>query len=218
MTHEDMDPLVKLTREEYNAPPETPREEMWAVIRAGMAARTPDVVPIRRARGWRAAFAGPAPGWAAAAAAVLVLGIGIGRWTSPGPGPDATLTAAAPDEDVMLAATRDHLRRTESLLTMVQSDSRTGAVDPSVGVWAGGLLTRTRLLLDANSVEDPTTRELLEDVELVLMQIVGAASADGDDGERTRSELTLAIQGMDDKNVLSRMQVASATGVGLAGT
>ncbi|MGB5527623.1 MAG: hypothetical protein WBN79_12235, partial [Gemmatimonadota bacterium] len=48
--------VAKVARESYHTPPETPRDDMWAVIQAARAA---DVVPIRRFR--------PQPWWAAVA-------------------------------------------------------------------------------------------------------------------------------------------------------
>ena len=65
--------VAKVARESYHTPPETPRDDMWAVIQAARAA---DVVPIRRIR--------PQPWWAAVAAA-LVIGVVLGRGTLVGP-------------------------------------------------------------------------------------------------------------------------------------
>ena len=90
---------VDAVRESYHAPPEAPRDEMWAAIRAGMAESdgagrvmggVVDLAGERVRRGARSSSARPRPlrspaAWAVAAAALLVLGIGIGRWSATGP-------------------------------------------------------------------------------------------------------------------------------------
>jgi len=254
MADERMDELVKGLREEYNPPPPTPREEMWAAIEARLTPRagsegTPEagdgVVSLEEARRARVAagvvdegLPGAARearvarrpawyrqpwGWAAAAAAVLVVGIGIGRVTAPGVGPKAegvpgTAVAISPNAEVLRAAAMDHLLNSESLLTLVRADARAGRVEPAVGTWAESLLTQTRLLLDAQGDADPVMRDLLEDLELVLAQIVGVANAGSGDEARVRSELSLALNGLEESEVLPRIQAVVPAGPGYRGT
>ena len=70
MSDDELDQRIREAAQAYHAPPETPREEMWAKIQAGRRqVPATRVLPFRRR--W-------AP-WAAAAAAILAVGIGIGR-------------------------------------------------------------------------------------------------------------------------------------------
>jgi hypothetical protein len=118
---------------------------------------------------------------------------------------------------VARAAAIEHLGRSESLLTMVRSDARSGGIHPGVAKWARALLTETRLLMDLPEADDETVRELLEDLELVLVQIVGVAEANGDSAD-DRSELALALEGLAERDVLARIQAVLPAGPGLAGT
>lgn len=224
-----MDGLGRVLRDTYNPPPPAvPREEMWAAIQARLEPRGADgaeVSDLGAARRRRAAgrWARPAWGWAAAAAAVLVLGVGLGRLTAPGGTPvasDAGRGAAGEGADAGLlrVAAVEHLGRSETLLRMVRADGAAGRMDPAMGAWAEGLLAQTRLLLDVTTEEDLSMRELLEDLELVLVQIVGVSGAGGEDQARARSELSLALEGLERREVLPRIQAVVPSGPGLAGT
>lgn len=217
MQQEPMDEFVGRLRDAYHAPPETPREEIWAGIEARLAESPRDVIPIGRGMRLRGASARRWMGWVAAAAAVLVLGVGIGRMTAPVPPAAETASTGETDTDLLRLAALEHLGRTESLLTLVRADGRSGRVDPEVGAWAATLLSQTRLLLDRPGAVEPTMQGLLEDLELVLVQIVGVADAEPDQA-RARSELTLALEGIEEREVLPRIQAVIPAGTGLAGT
>jgi hypothetical protein len=217
-------------RDHYNAPPETPREEMWSAIEARLGSKggqessgSGDVVSFDAVRRSRMARLQKPLRWVVAAAAVLVLGLGIGRMTAPGMAPGVSPAADvarsdAPDDAVLRVAALEHLVRTESLLTLVRADARAGGVEPEVGSWARGLLSQTRLLMDAQRGGDPGMEELLEDLELVLVQIVGVANASDGDQERVRSELNLALNGMEEREVLTRIQAVIPAGPRFVGT
>lgn len=210
-----MDELSRLLREEYHPPPPTPRDEMWAVIQAGLEREGPPpraLDDVRRERALRPAWR--QLGWAAAAVAVLGLGIGLGRMTAPHTEPVAVTPVPAEASLVRLAAV-EHLGRSESLLRMVRADGAQGRLDPALGVWSRSLLTQTRLLLDSSGAQDPAMRELLEDLELVLVQI--AAVSEAGDQDRVRSELSLALSGLEQRDVLPRIQAVVPQGSGLAG-
>ncbi|GMV07550.1 MAG: hypothetical protein AMXMBFR53_38250 [Gemmatimonadota bacterium] len=216
MSEHEMDELTRVMREEYNPPPAVPREEMWAVIQAGMDAAGAPPASLEGARRKRPPLPWRQLGWAAAAAAVLGLGVSIGRVTAPEPAAMATEPAAA-DASLVRVAAVEHLSRTDAMLRMVRADGRDGTVDPAMGAWGRTLLTQTRLLLDTTGRDDPAMRELLEDLELVLVQIVAVSEAEGDEA-RTRSELSLALEGLEQRDVLPRIQAVVPTGSVLAGT
>ena len=209
--------VARVARESYHSPPETPRDDMWAVIQAARAA---DVVPIRRFR--------PQPWWAAVAAA-LVIGVVLGRGTLMGP--DAATTVAEGSSEVPAAvdgATPDgtpdraadavprsyrfaaarHLNRTETFLTMFRVDARSDQLnDADIGTWSKRLLTDTRLLLDSPAGDDPELRRLLNDLELVLAQIVQLRTSDP-------SEVEIIDEGLESSQLLFRLKAAQATSPG----
>lgn len=221
MSDEDRDDLGRILQEAYNPPPEVPRDDMWAAIQAGMAKDATQVISLDAARRRRQGMVRRTAAWGAAAAALLVLGVGIGRMTAPGTAPMASAPderAVGSDPGVMRVAAMEHLERSEALIRMVRADGASGRVDPAVGGWARGLLTETRLLMDASADQDPAMRELLEDLELVLVQIVGVSEAAGAGGSRSREELDLALDGIERRDVLSRIQALGPQAAGLAGT
>jgi hypothetical protein len=219
MSEEPMDELTRLLREEYNAPPPAPRAEMWAAIQAGMKERGTPVVSLEAARARRASpVVRRLVAWGTAAAAVLVVGFGLGRFTAPGTVAEGPAAETGPNPQALRLAATDHLARTEALLRMVRADGRSGQMDPVVGQWAEGLLIQTRLLLDSSENQDPAMWGLLEDLELVLVQIVGVADTRGADGAQAREELSLALKGIEENHVLSRIQAVTPAGSVLAGT
>jgi hypothetical protein len=218
MSEERIDDWLEGLREGYNAPPDTPRDEMWRVIEAGLGESGSTVVSMDDARrrlrpAWHRATA-----WAAAAAAVLVMGVGIGRMTAPVAAPAASVAPRGGGADVMRTAAVEHLGDTEALLTLVRADARGGRLDPVVRPWSRTLLAQTRLLLDSPKGVDPEIRELLEDLELALIQIVGVVDADDVSGARAGVELDLAMRGLDNRELLPRIQAVLPAVPGLAGT
>jgi hypothetical protein len=151
--------LLDRLRNEYNAPPATPRDAMWMRIEAARRAR----------RRWRAAHY-----WPFAAAALLLLGIGIGRFLRPAAPSQLASESTRPRlrvDPYALVAVR-HLDRAEALLTHFESGAAAKISQVQLARWSRELLEDTRLLLDSPAVDQPTMRSLLADVELLLALIV----------------------------------------------
>jgi len=217
MSEKRMDDMLEELRDGYNAPPKTPQDEMWGVIEAGLGEPRSSVVSLDDARRrLRPAWHRPA-GWAAAAAAVLVMGVGIGRMTAPVAVPVAAGFEIRPRTNVMRTVAVEHLGETEALLTLVKAEARGGRLDPVVRPWAQTLLAQTRLLLDTPDGVDQEIRELLLDLELALVQIVGVVEDDMS-GARAGVELDLAMRGLDNRELLPRIQAVLPVVPGLAGT
>jgi hypothetical protein len=213
-----MDDMLEGLKEGYNAPPETPRDDMWHVIEAGLGESGTGVVSLDDARRrLRPAWHRPTA-WAAAAAAVLVMGVGIGRMTAPVATPVASVALKGGSANVMRTVAVEHLGDTEALLTLVKAEARGGRLDPVVRPWAQTLLAQTRLLLDTPNGVDPDIRELLDDLELALVQIVGVMETDEMNGAQVGVELDLAVRGLDNRELLPRIQAVLPAVPGLAGT
>jgi hypothetical protein len=175
MNDEQRDEQLKRLAEHYHRPPQTvPRDEMWAAIVAERSAHRPEVQAIHARRPW----------WPMALAASLLLaaGIGIGRqWvTRETPQPVAAVTDTPrtarpgdPSVSYQVAALR-HFSQAEALLTQARSDVNQKN-DAQLASWARDLLSNTRLLLDSPAGRDPARRQLLQDLELALVQIVQLA-------------------------------------------
>jgi len=220
--------LGDAARKLWNAPPETPREEMWDEIRAARAGEVVESASSARR------FPRPKPWWLGIAAA-LVIGVALGRVSDDPVGPDASGTPAmadagpaaapitgsgvesdsesgseTPSEAALLPyrfATTELLNRSETFLTMVRAGGAAEESADEVREWARPLLTRTRLLLGSPAATDPELRSLLDDLEIVLVQI---AQLPEDDSE----ERGWIDEGMDESRLLFRLRAASASGAG----
>ena len=80
--------------------------------------------------------------------------------------------ATSPVNTTYQVATQRHLADAEALLTSFSLGTRDQRMDAQFAVWAKGLLSNTRLLLDSPAGEDPRRARLLQDLELALAQIV----------------------------------------------
>lgn len=207
--------ILRTMKDVYHSPPETPSEAMWAEIAAALPKRSgsAQVTPLRGGRrgltgaGW--AWPGRWATLATAAAALVVMGIGLGRLslgTTTIPA-EVGETASAPPAgaSAFRAAAMGHLSRTETLLTMVTADARMGRVDAEVSEWGRDLLLQTRLLIDSPASDDPLLRELLEDLEIILIQVARLAPGLIDEGARDR-ELGLLTEGLNDNDMLLRIR------------
>ena len=205
MSDDQLDERIRKAAWAYNAPPETPREEMWARIQAGRrAAGQPGsgaagqwatrTLPFRRR--W-------AP-WAAAAAAILAVGIGIGR-ISVGPESSAWEGPSANSTTYRLAA-QEHLSQSEAFLTLFRTSLEERTDHRLASASARQLLATNRLLLESPAAVEPATRLLLEDLELVLAEIAQLSP-------RSRAQdLQLIREGIERGNVMPRLRTAVPSG------
>jgi uncharacterized membrane-anchored protein YhcB (DUF1043 family) len=195
----------------FNNPPPPPLDEMWAVIEDAHFNAPAAAAPSHGARS-------TAP-WLAAAAA-LIIGIGIGRYIprdtkAGGNSPTPTAVAAvnsmssSGDTSAVAEAYRDqtsrYLGQTAALLISLPSKDARGKTDAVFAGKASDLLVTTRLLMDSPAARDPQMRSLLEDLELVLVQIARLR------GEKSKADLDLIHQAVEQGDVLSRLNSAVVT-------
>ena len=200
--------LIEAARD-YNEPPETPRELMWARIDATRRERA------RRRQQLRVLYS-PWTRWGMGIAAALAIGIGIGRLTidrdgepapavAVAPAPEVSTTPAGPQLAYRVAAT-EHLVRAETFLTSFRAEAEAGRADAEFWSGAGELLASTRLLIDSPAAEDPVFQSLLQDLELVLVQIVRLSVERGD------GELELVTEGLERRGLLPKLRTAIPAG------
>ena len=209
MIDDRFDDVMREAARDYNVPPDTPRELMWARIDATRTERA------RRRQQLRVLYS-PWTRWGMGIAAALAIGIGIGRYTIKGEAESAPPVAVVPAPDVSTApsgarlayrmAATEHLVRAETFLTSFRMDARAGRADAEFWSGAGELLASTRLLIDSPAAEEPVFRSLLEELELVLVQIVRLSA------ERGNGELELVTEGLEHRGLLPRLRTAIPAG------
>lgn len=179
----------------YHRPPDTPREAIWRRIEAARAVKT---ARPRRPGSWLR--------WAAGVAAVLAVGLGLGVGIGRRLGPEGRAGAveAAAEAMAFRAAAADYLSRTDAFFTLFRAEAGTGRPNADVSVWARDLLSTARLMLDSPVADDPHLRQLLEDLELVLAQIVLYSP------EQEADALRFIEEGIDARGVLLRMRAMLA--------
>lgn len=201
MLDDRFDDQLRDSAREYNPPPETPREAMWAAIQAKRAERT-EVTPLRPLRPLR---------WPVGIAAILAIGIGLGRISAPRTEPAPVSVAATepgPRSRGMAyqVATTEHLGQAEAFLTLFRTSVRRGGNEQLASATARHLLASNRLLLDSPAASDNRTRLLLQDLELVLAQIAQLSP------RPSSSDLDLITDDLKDSGVMSRLRTAVPSG------
>lgn len=209
MLDDRFDDQLRDIAQEYNSPPETPREEMWAAIRAEKAETAekavPPLRPLRLLRPLRPLR------WPAGIAALLALGIGLGRLSAPRPeagAPKAVAVEVSPRKDDMAyrLVTTEHLGQSEAFLTLFRASVRRGGNEQIASATARQLLATNRLLLDSPAARDDRIRLLLQDLELVLAQIAQLSP------RPSSPDLDLITEGLEDGGVMSRLRTAVPSG------
>ena len=202
MTEDRLNELLDDARRTWPLPPEPDYQAMWGRIeRESFGARRPEAAA--RAPSWRTFSLG--------LAAALMLGIGLGRFTmnraTPEPATVAAVTVpgetATPASNAYDKVASELLGRTVVLLTALPSEARNSSGE-RFSNQATELLTSTRLLLDSPAASDPRFKDLLEDLELVLAQIAMLQSG------RTRQEIDLITDALEERDVVPRIQSAVA--------
>jgi hypothetical protein len=116
--------------------------------------------------------------------------------------------ARASTTDLYRLASQQMLGQAEALLIQYRTDVAADRMDPAIGRWAREVLTSTRLLLDSPAAEDRGMRDLLEDLELVLAQIVQRT------GQSDSLDDEMIDQTIEDRDLLPRLRGAIPIGVG----
>jgi hypothetical protein len=213
MMDDRFDDVLKEAAQDYNAPPETPKDVMWARIEATRQERE------RRRQQVRVLYS-PWTRWGVGIAAALAIGVGIGRLTTiDNGGPAGEPIAISPEPATPIegapattqlaytVAATQHLSRAEMFLTSFRMNSAAGTADAEFWTDAGELLASTRLLLDSPAGDDPIFNELLGELELVLVQIVQLSYERGNE-----TELELLTDGIRRKGLLPRLRTAIPAG------
>jgi len=209
MMDDRLDEQLRDLADEYNRPPETPREEMWTAIQRNRAASR-----IRKPFGWK-----PLVWGGLAAAALLVLGIFIGSGMGNDNSQDIAgntagpiIDTTGPDRAFKIAAVQ-YLGETEEFLTVFRADVRQGVVDRNAPARARQLLSSNRLLMDSPAAQDPEIGRLLEDLELVLAEIARVSGT-----EPSQEEAGFIDDGIEEGGLLDRLRTAvpaGTAGIGL---
>jgi hypothetical protein len=159
-------------------------------------------------------------------AAALVIGVGIGRFSfafgsrrAAGNPPNgsatrvaivqpsaAPLSADALSQPVDLATSR-YLGQAAALLIALPAETNGARPDQSFMKRANELLLTTRLLIDSQSGADPAMRNLLEDLELVLVQVV---RLEKEREPSRRTEMELIQQALEQRDVIPRLRTAAS--------
>jgi hypothetical protein len=206
MDEKDLERQLAELREDWRIAPEPPLDRMWLRIegeafgRRGPGRWLRTLLPL---------------------AATLVLGFGIGQVVPPllrhrdGRPTSAVATErAAPDEHPtarlagngapFVGVATDYLERVTALLVTLAEESRQGQPVDYSKAQARELLSTTRLLMNGPQVTDPHLRELLDDLELVLAQIVRLPPRPG------APDVYLIDQALDQREVIPRLRVMLA--------
>jgi hypothetical protein len=202
MDEKELERRLNALRDTWRVPGDAPLGPMWGQIEAEVFTAPAD----RIRRPWVHRLL--------PLAAVLALGVAIGQLAPPflrqgaaiapqdsrlASGPNPPGRPAGQDAPFVGVAT-DYLERVTALLVTLAEESRRQLPVGYSVTQAKDLLSTTRLLMDSPQATDPHLRELLDDLELVLAQIVRLPSRpEGPD-------VQLIDQTIDQRDVLPRLR------------
>ena len=197
MEDQELEHRLAELRESWRVPRDPPLADMWQVIesRAFGPGRTQGSRWIRTLLPM---------------AATLVLGFGLGQLTPElvGNRPSEPVGTAAQEPPEAAAPfvgiATNYLERVTALLVTLTDESRLGRPLDYSNERARDLLATTRLLLDSPGITDPHLRDLLDDLELVLAQIVRLPL------RAAPPDVYLIDQALDQREVLPRLRVMLA--------
>jgi hypothetical protein len=209
MNEDPLDRLLDQARDQYNPPPSSPREAMWAAIQARKGER--------QGMPWRQPGTIRKLAWPLGIAALLAVGFGLGRLTQEGQvaprhalGPTTAPTlpneAQGSTSPALAGAALQHLSRTETFLTGFRLEAQARVPDPALLAGARDLLGTTRLLLDSPDLQDQRVRQLLRELEVVLAQVAQLQA------EPTREDADLIVRELDEQGVLPRLRTSIPAG------
>ena len=212
---DELDEKLQELANEYHAPGDVPRDEMWARIAARREARgerrEEKVLPLAPRPGPRASRRFVQ--WGVGIAATLMLGVLIGRGTAPSGQPAQPVEVAASSGSsnnnvaAINVAARAHLRQSEAYLTLFRASVREGDLN-DLGVDAARqLLATNRLTMNAPGT-DPRLKALLSDLELVLAEITQLQAS-----ERPE-DIEMITDGLDRAGMLTRLRAATPANPG----
>ncbi|HEY4320672.1 MAG TPA: hypothetical protein VGM77_05770 [Gemmatimonadales bacterium] len=201
MDEQELDQLLERAGREWRVPVDPPLGQIWQGVAREQLERTPRWTP-----GW----------WTVAAAAVaaLVIGVAGGRYSSSA----AKLAVVPVTAHAVSPATQpttmmgevdqrsmgELLGRTAVLLAALPTDSTPTSFDPALTREGARLLTTTRLLLDSPAGANPRLRNLLQDLELVLVQVARLEPHD------RRVEIQFIQTALDEHDLVPRLRSAAA--------
>jgi hypothetical protein len=213
-TPDRLDELLQDAARTYNRPPDErqmPLNEMWRDIDARVFGAT-------RGTSHRMYWVG--------VAAALVVGVGLGRLSmlvghfETGHGQAVTTAQSSPHADsASRPATSDaqqqpldpvtakYIGQATALLVALPMEASGRGPDRPFTKRANELLLTTRLLLDSPAAQNPSFRNLLEDLELVLVQVV---QLEKDRDHARQTELELIHQALEQRDVIPRLRNAAS--------
>jgi hypothetical protein len=197
MDEKELQEHLSALKETWRVPPEPPMAEMWQNIEARSFG------PARAARPWIRTVL--------PLAAMLILGFGMGQ-VVPNLMPPSRQAAEPPSQAsqpgnqqaAFVGVATNYLERVTALLVNLTDESRHGRPMEGTNERARDLLATTRLLLDSPDITDSHLRDLLDDLELVLAQIVRLP------GRAAAPDVYLIDQALDQREVLPRLRVMLA--------
>jgi hypothetical protein len=197
MDEKELQEHLAALKETWRVPPEPPMAEMWQSIEARSFG------PGEAKRPWIRVVL--------PLAATLLLGFGLGqivpRVASPNR-PTSEMVQEPSERSTEQAAfvgvATNYLERVTALLVNLTDESRQGKPLEGTNERARDLLATTRMLLDSPNIADSHLRDLLDDLELVLAQIVRLP------GRAAGPDVYLIDQALDQREVLPRLRVMLA--------